>query len=154
MTLGNLVKTGQLKAHTATAAEIQRLLAAAERNVADARQRGISNETRFDCGYKAIMQCALVAMLASGYRPSTNAPGHHQTMIQSLPLTLGLSNDEWLMLDALRKKRNLSDYLGIELEDGARDECIDQAKSLIARVRGVLDRGRPDLLKPLAGPAA
>lgn len=62
-------------------------------------------------------------------------------MIQSLPLTLGLSSDEWLVLDALRKKRNLSDYMGHELEDGARDECIDQAKALIVRVRQVLERG-------------
>ena len=58
------------------------------------------------------MQCALVAMMASGYRPSTSAPGHHQTMIQSLPLTLGLDNDTWIVLDALRKKRNLNDYTG------------------------------------------
>jgi hypothetical protein len=43
------------------------------------------------------MQCALVAMLASGYRPSTNAPGHYQTMIQSLPLTLGVSNETWIV---------------------------------------------------------
>ena len=35
------------------------------------------------------MQLALAAMMASGFRPSTNEPGHHQTMIQSLPLTLG-----------------------------------------------------------------
>jgi hypothetical protein len=34
------------------------------------------------------MQCALVAMLAAGYRPAANQPGHHQTLIQSLPLTL------------------------------------------------------------------
>jgi hypothetical protein len=58
------------------------------------------------------MQCALVAMLASGFRPSTNALGHHQTMIQSLPLTIGLANDRWILLDALRKKRNQNDYAG------------------------------------------
>ena len=92
MTLQNLLKIGRLKPHAPTADEIRRLLAAAERNLADARAEIISDETRFDAAYKAIMQLALIAMMASGYRPSTNEPGHHQTMIQSLPLTLGLPN--------------------------------------------------------------
>lgn len=105
MTLQNLAKIGQLNAHKPTAEEVARLLTAVRRNLADAEVKGISNETRFDCGYKAIMQCALVAMMANGYRPSTSAPGHHQTMLQSLPLTLGVSNDAWIVLDALRKKR-------------------------------------------------
>ena len=77
MTLQNLAKIGQLKPHSATPDEVQRLLAAAARNLRDAARRENSDETRFDCAYKAIMQCGLVAMLASGYRPSTNAPGHH-----------------------------------------------------------------------------
>lgn len=75
MTLQNLAKIGQLKPHKATAEEVARLLAAVRRNLADAEVKGISNETRFDCGYKAVMQCALIAMMASGYRPSTSAPG-------------------------------------------------------------------------------
>jgi hypothetical protein len=74
MTLQNLAKIGQLKPHSATGEEVQRLLAAVRRNLADAGRAGNSIETRFDCAYKAIMQCALVAMMASGYRPSTSAP--------------------------------------------------------------------------------
>jgi hypothetical protein len=82
MTLQNLLKIGRLKPHAPTAQEIQRLLAAAKRNLTDAGTEIISDETRFDAAYKAIMQLALVAMMASGYRPSTNEPGHHQTMIR------------------------------------------------------------------------
>jgi len=33
-------------------------------------------------------------------------------LIQSLPLTLGLQNEVWVVLDALRRKRNASDYTG------------------------------------------
>jgi hypothetical protein len=76
MTLQNLLKIGRLKPHAPTAQEIQRLLGAVERNLADAQAVHISDETRFDAAYKAIMQLALVAMMASGYRPSTNEPGH------------------------------------------------------------------------------
>ncbi len=106
MPLQNLVKVSRLKAHEPNAAEVQRLLAAIQRNLADAEVPNISDETRFDVAYKAVMQCALVAMMSAGYRPVTNAPGHHQTMIQSLPLTLRLSNETWVLLDALRRQRN------------------------------------------------
>ena len=98
MTLQSLLKIGRLKPHAPTADEIRRLLAAAERNLVDARAEIISHETRFDAAYKAIMQLALIALMASGYRPSTNEPGHHQTMIQSLPLTLGLPNTTWVVV--------------------------------------------------------
>jgi len=76
---------------------VQRLLQAISRNLHDAEAAGISDETRFDCAYKAVMQCALVAMMVAGYRPASNEPGHHQTLIQSLPLTLGVSNDAWVV---------------------------------------------------------
>ena len=62
MTFQNLLKIGQLKAHTATAADVRKMLAAATRNLKDAGRAENSGETRFDCAYKAIMQCALIAM--------------------------------------------------------------------------------------------
>ena len=54
MTLANLFRIGQLKEHPADAPEIARLLAAAERCIADARVRSISPETRFDAAYRSI----------------------------------------------------------------------------------------------------
>jgi hypothetical protein len=148
MTLQNLLKIGRLKPHAPTAQEIQRLLAAADRNIADARARNISDETRFDAAYKAIMQLALAAMMASGFRPSTNEPGHHQTMIQSLPLTLGLPNNEWVVLDALRRKRNVNDYEGAPIESAAVDECIAQATALRDATRNWFAQRHPQLLNP------
>ena len=145
MTLQNLLKIGRLKPHAPTTQEIRRLLAA-ERNLVDARAEIISDETRFDVAYKAIMQLALIAMMASGYRPSTNEPGHHQTMIQSLPLTLGLANTTWVVLDALRRKRNVSDYQGDPIEPEAVSECIAQATALLATTRRWLAEHHPDYL--------
>ena len=91
LSLENLLKIGQLKEHPADAEEIQRLLAAAARNLADARVTAISPETRFDAAYKAAMQVALAALMAHGYRPDTKRPGHHATVVQGLPLTIGLA---------------------------------------------------------------
>jgi hypothetical protein len=118
---------------------VQRLLAAIQRNLNDAAATNISDETRFDAAYKAVMQCALVALLAAGYRPAVNEPGHHQTMIQSLPLTLGVGNDAWVVLDALRRQRNANDYTGQPITPATVAECIVQAqalhKALVAHLR-------------------
>jgi hypothetical protein len=150
VTLQNLVKVGRVKAHEPSAAEAQRLLAAIRRNLADAEVPNISDETRFDVPYKAVMQCALVAMLSAGYRPATNAPGHHQTMIQSLPLTLGVSNETWVVLDALRRQRNANDYTGQPIAASAVAECLAQAKALEQTVLGHLRAKHPRLLAPEA----
>lgn len=147
MTLQNLLSIGRLKAHVATALEIKRLLAAIERNLADSAVTQVSDENRFDAAYKAVMQCALAAMLASGYRPSTSEPGHHATLIQSLPLTMGVANDAWVVLDALRRKRNSNDYTGDVVTADMVAECIVQAKSLLEILKKHLKKNHPKLLR-------
>jgi hypothetical protein len=125
---------------------VQRLLAAISRNLHDAAATNISDETRFDAGYKAVMQCALVAMLAAGYRPAANEPGHHQTMIQSLPLTLGVGNEVWVVLDALRRQRNANDYTGQPITPAAVAECMVQANALRTTLLTHLKTKHPHLL--------
>lgn len=147
MTFQNLLKIDQLKSHVAAAADVRKLLAAAHRNLKDAGLAGNSGETRFDCAYKTIMQCATLAMWASGYRPSTSKPGHHQTLIQTLPLSLGLPEERVVVLDALRRKRNLNDYTGDPLEDAAVRQCIDEATALLKEVESWLKKNRPELMK-------
>lgn len=146
MSLENLVKTGNLKPHETSAEEITRLLRAARRNLDDADLTGLSDETRFDLGYKAIMQCAMAGMLASGYRPSTSTPGHHQTVIQTLSLTMGVPRETWLVLDALRKKRNLTDYLGDLADPESVAECLAQASALFRHTSDWLASRRPELV--------
>ena len=124
MTLENLLKIGQLKSHVTDAGEIVRLLEAAKRNLADAHVTSISPETRFDCAYKAIMQSALAALMANGFRPDTKRPGHHMTVLQSLPITIQLPGERMAVLDALRRKRNLSDYTGEDVDDVSAANCV------------------------------
>ena len=123
-----------LKRHPPDREEIQRLLSAARRNLADAAVQTVSPETRFDAAYKAVMQAALSAMMANGYRPDTHQPGHHMTIIQSLPLTLGMSSRRVVVLDALRRQRNVSDYLGDDVDDGVVVHCITEAENLLRDV--------------------
>lgn len=130
MTLGNLLKIGQLKSHVTDAGEIVRLLEAAKRNLADAHVTSISPETRFDCAYKAIMQSALMALMANGFRPDTKRPGHHMTVLQSLPITIQLPGERMAVLDALRRKRNLSDYTSDDVDNVSATNCVLMAKRL------------------------
>lgn len=147
MTLENLLKIGQLKSHATDATEVGRLLDAARRNLADAHVKQVSAETRFDAAYKAIMQAALVALMANGYRPDTNRPGHHMTVLQSLPTTIGLSSDRLAVLDAMRRKRNLSDYTGEDVDDVSAENCLHEAERLLGEIQSWLKKNRPSLVR-------
>ena len=143
MTLENLLQIGKLKPHEPTREELARLLAAASRNLKDAGHADISPESRFDIAYKAVMQCALLAMLAQGFRPSTNEPGHHALAIQSLPKTLDIPVPDMLVLDKLRKKRNLSDYTGEGVSEAEAQACARSARRLFDAVEAFLQARFP-----------
>ena len=138
MSLENLLAIQRLVRHEAGRAVVLKLLTAAERNLADARVTAISAENRFDAAYKAILQCAMAALSAKGYRTSTSQPGHHQTAIQSLPMPLAVDSATVIVLDALRKQRNLTDYTGDGVSDALLAECIAQAESLLRHARATL----------------
>jgi len=111
MSLDNLLGVSLEKIEP-DAASIAKLLAAAKRNLADAHIKKVSAENRFDAAYKAIMQLANAALQANGYRTLTSKPGHHMTMIQTLTQTCGLDSEVGIVLDKLRKQRNVADYSG------------------------------------------
>ncbi|MDZ7841655.1 MAG: DNA-binding protein [Gammaproteobacteria bacterium] len=146
MSLENLLKIGQLKRHDTDGDEIGRLLDAVRRNIADAKVEAISIETRFDAAYKAVMQLSLAALMANGYRPDTNRPGHHMTVLQSLPKTVGLAGERMTVLDALRRKRNLSDYTGEDIDEAAMQHCLAEAGQLLKDVEAWLRDNRSDLV--------
>jgi hypothetical protein len=146
MTLENLLKINKLKRQAADRDEIVRLMEAVHRNLHDAHVSVISTATRFDAAYKAIMQMALLAMRASGYRPSTSEPGHHATLIQSLPLTVGLTSERMIVLDAMRKKRNLNDYGGSGVSEAEMAACIRAAEELLAEIKDWLSQHYPGVL--------
>ncbi len=145
MSLDNLIgKT--LEKIEADSVTIKRLLTAADRNIRDAHVNEVSDENRFDAAYKAIMQLANAALQANGYRTLTSRPGHHMTMIQSLSNTIGLDSDTLIVLDALRKQRNVADYSGDIIPASSMKECVSRAESLYHDVSQWINRHKPDLL--------
>lgn len=146
MTLDNLVGRN-LESIQADPLMIQKLLQAANSCLKDASIEALSNETRFDVAYKAIMQLANAALQANGFRTLTSVPGHHQTMIQSLPKTIGLERTAMIKLDALRKQRNVTDYSGDMVTDKACAACIEMATELTTQVTTWFRENHPELLE-------
>jgi hypothetical protein len=144
MSLQNLLATGNLVKFEAQRDDIQRLLAAAERNLGDAGVNAISDENRFDAAYKCVMQCASAALWANGCRTPTSKPGHHQITIQTLPLTVGLDTKTMVVLDGLRRQRNVNDYNGDPVSPTMVEACLTQAKALLAHVRAWLMAQHPE----------
>ena len=146
MTLQNLLAIHRLQEFKPGRSGVLKLLQAAERNLADARIKALSADNRFDAAYKTIMQCAMLGLWANGYRTSTSQPGHHQTAIQSLPLTMQISADTVIVLDALRKQRNINDYEGDPIADAALATCTEEADKLLAHTKAWLAKHHPELV--------
>lgn len=142
MTLQNLLGLS-LEAITPDAIAVSRLIEAAKQSLADASLSELSAEGRFDMAYKAIMQSANAALQANGYRTLTSKPGHHQTMIQTLPRTVGLDMQTMIVLDTLRKQRNVIDYSGDLVSEGMAAEALAQAARLILQVELWLSVNKP-----------
>jgi hypothetical protein len=145
MSLRNLVGIS-LDEVPASRATVDRLRASAKTHIADAQAKGISAETRFGAAYTAIRMLADVALNANGYRTLTSRPGHHQTAIQTLTLSLGVPAQTVQLLDALRKQRHLTEYSGDLIPESAVAECVTQAKALLTWVNDWLKVHHPELL--------
>lgn len=145
MSLANLLKINKLQLHNPSREDVRRLLEAAKRNLADSYITEVSAENRFDAAYKCIMQCAMLALWVNGYRTSTSQLGHHQTAIQTLPITIGIEQTTVIVLDALRKQRNVSDYEGDPISDQAVLECTKQAELLHQSISEWIRKNRTDL---------
>lgn len=118
---------------------VRRLIDAARMSLQDAKLHSLSNESRFDLAYKAIMQLANAALGAKGYRVLTSKPGHHQLMLQALTQTTGLDHSSLILLDQLRKQRNAIDYSGDLVSDDLSAEVMAQAHNLFDLIVTSLD---------------
>lgn len=146
MTLQNLLGIKRLQAHAADPTAVRKLLESARRNLADARVVEISADNRFDAAYKCVMQCAMLGLWANGYRTSTSQPGHHQTAIQCLSLTMQVSKDDVIVLDALRRQRNVTDYEGDPISEAVLASCLEEAAKLLDHTERWLRDVRPALM--------
>ena len=151
MTLDNLVGRGLEKAQ-ADSEELARYLGRVRRKLEDSRQTNISLDSRFDVAFEALLQIALAALRANGYR-TTSAAGHQQLAIQALPKTIGVSAADVRALDEFRKKRSAGLYLAefepSEAEVGA---LVGAVERLHRQLVAWLKANRPELLGKAPAP--
>ena len=93
------------------------------------------------------MQLSNAALQANGFRTLTSKPGHHMTMIQVLSQTIGLDKQTVIVLDALRKQRNVADYSGDIVPASAVDECVKYAEDLLRDVNQWARENKPELIE-------
>lgn len=106
--LENLAGPGKpLAAEPADATEIAGLLLSGRARLADARNRTLAPESRFDLAYNAAHALCLAALRRHGYRAR-----HRYIVFQSLPHTLGLGPEVWRVLAKAHDLRNLAEYEG------------------------------------------
>ena len=68
------------------------------------------------------------------------------TVIQTLPLTVGLEAKRIIVLDTLRRQRNVADYTGDDVDETTAQHCIAEAERLIDDVVAWRSANRPDLI--------
>ena len=63
-----------------------------------------------------------------------------------MTLTIALAPARVTVLDTLRRKRNLSDYTGEDIDDSSVEHCICEADQLLRDVTDWLTANRPVLM--------
>ena len=87
--LDNLVRTGGLKAETATPDEVSGLIRSGAARLADAKNGDLSLDSRFDLAYNAAHALSLAALRIAGYRAE-----NRYLVFQCLRHTLDLPNEK------------------------------------------------------------
>lgn len=108
MTLRAWVENRWLHEHETGETEIADLLSVIDRDLDDAAIDRLSADWRLGISYNAALQLANLALAAAGYR--TTRERSHERAIQSLCFTVGVDQELIDLLDAVRRRGNISNY--------------------------------------------
>ncbi len=147
MNLNEWERNGWLRPHKTSREEIQNLLKIVERDLQDCKVKHVSTDWRFAIAYNAALQCCLIALYCTGYRPQRGQSAHYR-VIQSLPLTLGIEFEETSRyLNTCRAKRNVSDYDAAgRISESEVHELIESAEELQQKLMGWLKENYNDFI--------
>ena len=145
MSLQQWAEHGWLRPHRTSRQEIRDQLAAAARDLADARG-DISADWRFAIAYNAALRLCTLLLYASGYE-ATREQKHYRT-IAAVPLVLGPdASDLAVFLDGCRVKRSDVTYESAQaISDAEVEELLGEVKRLQRQVRNWLQASHRDLI--------
>ena len=105
--LVSLARTGQLKAEAFSQSEFDGLVSSAAKRLADASNKALADESRFDLAYNDAHALALAALRKQGYRSDKRF-----IVFQLLEHTVGFPPAKWRVLSKCHDARNLAEYEG------------------------------------------
>ncbi len=110
---------------------MQQLLQVVDRDLSDARVRGLSADGRFQHAYDAALQLCMIALHASGYGVP-KGQGHHKRAIDSLRYTLGGAwSDVADHIECCSRQRGQAMYERIDVvSDNDADDLLKTATRL------------------------
>ena len=136
--LDNLVKIGKLKAEDSTDEEVNGLIRSGLVRLADAKNKTLNIESRFDLAYNAAHALSLAALRLTGYRSE-----NRYLVFQCLQHTLELPNEQWRVLDQAHRKRNIAEYEGdVDVDEelvAALIRVADEVADGVTRLRKGID---------------
>jgi hypothetical protein len=68
-------------------------------------------------------------------------------LLGAAPFTVGLDSKRMVVLDTLRRQRNVADYTGDEIDQSTVEHCIAEAKRLLDDVIDWREVNRPNLVR-------
>lgn len=125
--------------------EVNRLLAVAERNLADADVVAVSLDARIGFAHAATIAAAAAALAAEGYRAGKER--HHERLLDSLRYTIGIDLRLLKQLHGVRRARNAMTYEQIgEATPADVEAIITRARSLREAVLVWLRTRHPEVV--------
>ena len=147
MSLGDWLRNSWLVEHETSPEEIASLLAIVERDLANAKLAGLSEDWSLAIAYNAALQAATAALSAAGFRAAREQ--HHYRTIQSLALTIDWPAAKVDRFDRFRKKRNIIGYETARVvSEREAQEMHELAVALRQDVLAWLGTQHAKLLKP------
>jgi hypothetical protein len=131
--LENLVKIGKLKVEPSSRAEFAGFIKSGQNRLADARNKDLSSDSRFDLAYSASHAFALAALRHKGYRSEDR-----YIVFQPLPHTLGF---DAATTQVFARAHNLAEYEG-------RTEIDEKLLADLIRCAGQLEKAVAALEPP------
>jgi len=136
MSLNDWLGSGFITEHRTSRQEISELLALVDRDLHESETGTHSPEWKLSIAYNAILQAAKAALAATGYRVPKSNRSHHYHTIQSLQFTVKADRATILNLEAVQKKRNVSEYERAgTVSDREAHDALDLAKTVCKQVR-------------------
>jgi hypothetical protein len=125
---------------------VQELLMSAVQKFKDSSVQGVSDPTKMDAAYDAILFSALAVFAAEGYRVTSNL-GHHQLALEGLAGSLCLGEAAHDEMQQMRELRNLK-YTGFHTVNPADLKAgLALAERILNETSGWLEQNHPAMLK-------